>query len=98
MDPVAKPPAPAITLPTLDYVPLSPTEARFLSLYIQGFEYKEIADKMQISVNTAKTHGARIKGKLRAFNLRHAGWRLSQLQSKSTRDEIGPRAYVFKRP
>lgn len=55
-------------------LPLTPTEKRLVELYDQGLSYKEIAARLDISVNTAKTHARRIILKTLANSMRHAAW------------------------
>lgn len=47
-----------------DFFDLSAREKQILSLLVQGLFYKEIADKLDISVNTAKKHVINIYTKL----------------------------------
>jgi len=54
---------PSETLPTYDYK-LSPREQEVLGFLVEGFEYKEIAQKMQTSPNTVRNHIANIYKKL----------------------------------
>lgn len=43
---------------------LSPAESSVFNLYVQGFNAKEISDKLFLSINTIKTHSKRIYVKL----------------------------------
>ena len=47
---------------------LSPREREVVSHLAQGFSYAQIADRLEISENTLKTHIKRIYGKLRVHN------------------------------
>jgi DNA-binding NarL/FixJ family response regulator len=47
---------------------LSPKESEVLNLLAKGFLYKEISDKLSISVNTVKQHIHRIYQKLHVSN------------------------------
>lgn len=43
---------------------LSPAERAVFNLYMEGYNAKEIADKLYLSINTIKTHNKRIYMKL----------------------------------
>lgn len=54
--PQASPPTPAVTL--------TPREQEILGLLARGYLYKEIADRLKLSVETVRTHLRNIYGKL----------------------------------
>ena len=56
------------SIPQLLVEPLSEREKEVLSLMADGLKYKEIADKLMISVNTVRHHTWNIYGKLEVHN------------------------------
>ena len=56
------------SIPQLLVEPLSEREKEVLSLMADGLKYKEIADKLMISVNTVRHHTRNIYGKLEVHN------------------------------
>lgn len=53
---------------------LSPREKEVLALFDQGLSYKEIADRLQISPHTVRTHAREVIAKTVAVSLRHAAY------------------------
>lgn len=52
--------------------PLSPKENEVLALLAEGYSYKMVADKLQVSYNTVNTHSRRIYEKLHISSLGEA--------------------------
>src|ERR1044071_9410035 len=90
----------------------SPTELRYIGLYHQGLEMKEIAEILGCSFHTVKEHHRRIMAKVRCVgNMRRICWillRAGQLSLETvsprpvaqplttTRADIAPRVHFFK--
>jgi DNA-binding CsgD family transcriptional regulator len=55
-------------------LPLSGREREVLDLFDQGLSYKEIADRLQISPHTVRTHAREVIVKTLALSLRHAAY------------------------
>lgn len=52
--------------------PLTEREVEVLALIASGFDYKSIADELDISLDTVKSHTKKIYAKLDAHNAPHA--------------------------
>jgi DNA-binding NarL/FixJ family response regulator len=80
--PAAPQPAKAASAVSGDGSELAPRERELLELLAQGFLYKEIADRMQITVGTVNTYIRRIYEKLHVHSRSQAIAKLNQMKGR----------------